>query len=88
MAATNNFGMQTDSSPAIHAVAITPSDATDLTNGTRGLYVGVTGNVKVDMLGGDTAITFVGLAAGVVHPLRVSRVYSTGTTATSIVGVY
>lgn len=74
--------------PAENAMAITPNDSTDLTHVTRGIYVGVTGNVKVDMFGTGTAITFVGLAAGVIHPIRATRVYSTDTTATSIVGVY
>lgn len=72
--------------PAGNAFDITPHNSNDLTIKTRGLYVGVTGNVKVDI--GGTAITFVGLAAGVIHPLRVTRVYATGTTATNIVGVY
>lgn len=73
--------------PARFAVAVTPNDGADLATVTRGLYVGVAGNVKVDMADGDT-VTFVALAAGVIHALRVARVYSTGTTATNIVGVY
>ena len=74
--------------PASHAVAITPNNSTDLTEATRGVYVGASGNLKVDMLGGETAIIFVGLAAGLIHPLRVTRVYATGTTATDIIGVF
>lgn len=68
--------------------SVTPSDVTDLTRPTIGLYVGVTGNVAVIMAGDetDTAVTLVGLAAGIFHPLRVKRVMSTNTTATSIVG--
>ena len=72
--------------PADGAFAITPSDTEDLEQVTRGLYVGVSGDVKVDMANGD-AVTFVSLAAGVIHPLRVRRVYSTGTAATSILGI-
>ena len=30
----------------------------------------------------------VALAAGVIHPLQVVRVYASGTTATDIVGLY
>lgn len=74
-------------SPAEYAVAITPDNSTDLATSTRGLYVGATGDVKVDTVGGST-VTFVGLAAGVIHPIRARRVYATGTTATSIIGVY
>jgi hypothetical protein len=73
--------------PAANAAAITPSNTVDLTTVTRGIYVGVSGDLKVDLVSGDT-VTFVGLAAGMVHPLRVKRVYATGTSATSIVGVY
>lgn len=49
------------------------------------LYVGVSGDVKVDMVSGDT-VTYKALAAGVVHPIYVKKVYSTtnGTSATDI----
>lgn len=78
----------TDALPAASAVAITPSDSVDLETPTRGLYVGAAGNVKVDMVDNGTAIVFTGLAAGVIHPIRCKRVYSTGTSATGLVGVY
>lgn len=74
--------------PAENAFAVTPNNDADLAEDTRGLYVGVSGDVKVDLVGGSTEITFVNLAAGVIHPIRARRVYATGTTATSIVGVY
>lgn len=74
-------------SPAEYAAAITPDNSTDLANSTRGIYVGVTGDLKVDTVGGST-VTFVGLAAGIIHPIRARRVYATGTSVTSIVGVY
>ncbi len=67
--------------------SVTPSDSTELTYTTRGLYVGVAGNVAVVMADG-TSVTLTGLAAGVVHPLRVKQVRSTGTTATGIVGFW
>lgn len=72
--------------PAERAVSITPSDATDF-KPTRGIYVGAAGDVAVDMADG-TAVTFTELSAGVVHPLSVKRVYSTGTTATNILALY
>ena len=50
--------------------------------------MGVAGDVKVDFRGSGAAVVLPALAAGVVHPFRVSRVYSTDTTATSIVGLY
>ena len=73
--------------PGIGAVAIVPADGSDLAIATRGLYVGVAGDVACHMVNGDI-VTFVALAAGVVHPLSVRRVLESGTTATDIVGVY
>ena len=72
--------------PGDDGFVITPSDTEDLDIPTRGLYVGVVGDVKVDMISGST-LTFVSMVAGIVHPLQVRRVYSTGTDATDIVGV-
>lgn len=73
--------------PAERLFAITPDNSTDLAYVTRGLYVGVSGNVAVHDVYG-TATTLVGLAAGVFHPIRVRRVLVTGTTVTGIVGAY
>lgn len=73
--------------PAANAAAVTPNDSTDLTNVSRSLYVGGAGNVKVDMADVGT-VTFTGVPAGAILPIRVSRVYSTGTTATSILVLY
>lgn len=73
--------------PAQNAVAVTPHDTNELTVYSRGLYVGVSGNVAVILAGDSSAVTFVGLAAGIIHPIRAKVVLSTGTTATSIVAV-
>ena len=75
-------------SPATSAVAVSPNDGVDLAEVSRALYIGVTGNVTVDMYGTGTSVAFVGLPAGTVIPIRVSRVYATGTTAGSIVSLY
>lgn len=74
-------------SPIENAFAVSPNNSTDLTAVTRGVYVGVSGDLKVDTSQGDT-VTFVALASGVIHPIRAKRIYATGTTATNIVGVY
>ena len=74
-------------SPATRGFAISPGDGSDVTYATRAVWVGGAGDLKVTMLGGDT-ITLVGVPAGCLIPIRVSRVWSTGTTATSIVGLY
>ena len=83
--ANNQAGL---SSPIENGYVITPADGADVATTTRGLIVGVAGDVKVDLKGTGTAVVLPALAAGVVHPFRVSRVYSTDTTATSIVGLY
>ena len=73
--------------PAQKLISITPSDSTDDASGPfRAVYVGVSGDLKVrDMY--DNPITLVGLAGGLFHPVCCKRIYSTGTTATSILGV-
>lgn len=73
-------------SVAKKSVVVTPSDATVLT-ATKGIYIGVAGDVAVTMADG-TQVTFVGLAAGLIHPLSVTKVKATGTTATSVLAVY
>lgn len=79
-------GKSTESYGVYDAFAITPDDNTDLVGGpTRGIYVGVTGNLACVMSGGTT-VTMTGLAAGVWHPIQAQRILSTGTTATSILG--
>lgn len=75
-------------SPARNAAAVTPDDSTDLTYVAKSLYIGVGGNVKVDMVYTGDAITFVNVQSGTILPVQTTRVYSTDTTATSIVGMY
>lgn len=71
--------------PAHGAVAVTPSDSTVLVN-TRGLYVGTSGNLVVEMADGQT-VTFTSVPIG-IFPIQVTKVLSTGTTASNIVAVY
>lgn len=73
--------------PAVGATEVTPSDTEDLTEICRGIWVGGQGNIKMDMADGDT-VTFIGAAAGVVHPLQARRIYATGSTATNIIVLY
>lgn len=47
------------------------------------LYVGGTGNVAVETVGGDQ-VTFVGVVAGSWMPVKVNKVLATGTDATDI----
>ena len=74
--------------PVIHATSVTPDDNNDLpARPTRGVYVGTSGDLKVDLKSGTT-VTFSSLAAGVIHPLQVMRIYATGTTAANILACY
>jgi hypothetical protein len=78
-------GRSKDIAGAYGAAAITPSDSTVIPV-TRGVYVGVTGDVAVRMADG-TLFTFVGAGAG-EHPWQVTKVLATGTTATSLGALY
>lgn len=73
--------------PAIHATAVTPSDADELAVVSRALYIGGAGDVAVVTYGGD-AVTLSGATAGSVIPIRVKQVKATGTTATLILSLY
>ena len=73
--------------PIESGFSITPSNTVDLERTTRGIYVGIGGDLKVDLVSGDT-VTFVGLSSGMIHPIRVRRVYATGTDVDNILGLY
>ena len=73
-------------SPCGYAEAVTPSDTVSLTISSRALYIGGAGNLTVLTVGGQT-VTFTGVLAGSIIPIRVSRVNATVTTATSIVSI-
>jgi len=76
--------------PGKNLLAVTPSDSVNITNypSVRGLWVGGAGNVAVLAADDSAAVTLVGVQAGTLIPLRVKRVNSTNTTATSIVAIY
>jgi hypothetical protein len=69
------------------AFAITPTDGVDLTSNTRALWIGGAGTLTVNMAGDGNSVLFSGISAGTLLPIQVSRVSSTGTTATLIVGL-
>jgi len=73
--------------PAEAAAAVTPSDVTNLTPSAKALYVGGAGDISLVTLAGDE-VTLVGVPAGTFVPIRVARVNSTSTTATSIVALW
>ena len=87
MAAADNSRVAMGSDgPATDAQAVTPSDTADLNAVSRALWVGSAGDVTVTLWGGQK-VTFSGLTVG-WHPLRVSRVWATGTAAGEIVAVW
>ena len=80
-------GRSGDTSPAYHARAVTPDDTNILTGGVcRGLYVGVSGDVKITTARGSD-VTFLSAPIGIL-PVQAVRVFDTGTTATDIVALY
>lgn len=74
-------------SPARGGFAITPSDSTDLSTETRAIYVGTAGDL-VAVLSSGSELSFVGLAGGMVLPVRARRVKATGTSAGYLLGLY
>ena len=67
--------------------AVTPHDTNALSAVTRAIYVGTGGDVKVQTVGGND-LTFSNVADGSLIPIRIDMVYSTGTTASDILGLY
>lgn len=72
--------------PAGNAFAITPSDATVFVQTSRALYVGIGGDITVEMAQGQE-VTFAGLPDGALLPIRVVRVLA-ATTADHLIGLY
>lgn len=68
------------------AAAVVLNDSTEL-QVTRALYVGTGGDIKVTMAYGDV-VTFKNTMTGLVLPIQVIKVWSTGTTASNIIALY
>jgi hypothetical protein len=71
--------------PSTSLVEIVPDDAADLAEVLSGLNVETPGSVRVTTKDGTVGTVFV--AAGVLLPLRIGKVWKTGTTATGIRGL-
>lgn len=75
------------SGPSAQAVAVTPSDTTNFTAGDcRAIYVGTAGNITAVV--GGLAVLFTAVPAGMILPVRATRVNATGTTAAAMVALY
>lgn len=69
-------------------VPVTLDDAVDIPTGsTHAIYVGGAGNV-VAVQENNVAVTFTGVPAGTLLPIRVKRINNTLTTATAILALY
>lgn len=76
---------RTPADPAVTLFDITPDDSTDLARMTLGLNVATQGRVHVTMADGSEGT--LNVAPGQVLPVRIRRVWASGTTATGIVGL-
>lgn len=76
--------MNINSMTATDAASVTPSDTAY--NEAIALYIGGAGDVSVVTEEGTT-VTFAGAQAGTIIPVRVQKVRSTSTTATSILAL-
>lgn len=65
-----------------NARSVTPSDSAGLGLTSNAISIGVAGTITVDMAGGEHAVLLT-LPAGLFE-IAVTKVYSTGTTATGI----
>lgn len=72
-------------SPADNVSPVTPNDGTDLTYVTRGLIIATAGTLKISLIDG-TAVTITAPVG--ILPIRVARVWATGTTATGITAMW
>lgn len=72
---------------AVGGFLITASDANELAYITRALSFTTAGAIAVVMEdGSDFIIPSGALAAGIMHPLRIKKIKTTGTTASGFVG--
>lgn len=69
------------------AFSIAPNDSADLASITNAVYVGFTGNVNLVCSGNTTPVVFFNVPGGSILPLKVKRVYASGTTASGLVGI-
>ncbi len=88
--------MTAQTKPSEFAIAVTVSDSTNINFGgkggpTRGLYVGSGGDISVEMAGAglnDATVIFVAVPTGTLLPIQITRVNSTGTTASSLTAIW
>ena len=77
--------MRSPADPASTIFDIVPDDSKDLAQPTTALNVNTPGRVRLTTVDGSTGT--VSLHPGQTFPIRVKRVWQTGTTATGITGL-
>ena len=75
-----------NNAPCDNAAVVTPSDTTALPQ-IQQIFVGGAGNVAVTTVGGQV-LTFTGVLAGTVLPVRCTKIMATNTTATNMVAMW
>jgi hypothetical protein len=82
--ATDSYKGSHDRADPVVGGAVVDLSSTDaaMSNVTRAVWVGTSGDLKVDMIDGSTVV-WPSLSVG-WHPLRVTKIYKTGTTAAQI----
>jgi hypothetical protein len=70
-----------------NARAITTSDTVALNPVPEAIYVGVTGNIVMRLMGDGTDVTFKGAVAGSILRVRPQFIRATSTTATDLVAL-
>ena len=94
MAGTDPFSTQNSPFNVLEALcnAVTPaqnvavasfSDTVDFAVIPRAIMLGTAGNLKVNTQGGQTGVTLA-LPAGIMIPVRVTRIYATGSDAVTV----
>ena len=81
------MGQAHDTAPLTGGFSITKSDTTEFAILPRAIWVGGDGDIAL-FFPDKTSVTLVGVVAGTLLPVRPLKVLSTGTSATSIVGLY
>lgn len=69
------------------AFSISPNDVTDLPKLLEAIWVGGTGNLRV-LTELDEDVTFNSVPVGRFDLVHIKRVFSTGTSASNLIGVY
>jgi hypothetical protein len=74
--------------PIMETAVVSPSDSTDIPDLPRAIWIGVGGDITLMAAGDTTSRLFKNVSSGTLLPIRARRIYSTGTTAQSLIACY